>query len=316
MKSQNPIVCAAQIAPVYMNLEATADKIIEKIAEAGKLGAELVVFPETVLPGYPYWTLIHDPYSARIRFSGKLYEQALRLDSPIVKRLQTAAREAGCVSVIGINELDGGTIYNSQLSIDADGSILGCRRKLVPTHHERITWGKGDGSDLQTWNTSVGKVGALICYEHTNPLFRYAIQAQGEDIHIANWPGGMPWTDDLIDAAVRMYAIESASFVISTTSIFTEDIADYLGTEASQKLKIGGGASSIVAPGGKYLARAQADNEELLTAQLDFKLIAEWKHIVDGCGHYSRPDVLKLQVNLSKQLNIETTYQSSFNSGV
>jgi len=302
------IVCAAQIAPVYMNLAATTDKIVASILDAGQQGAKLVVFPETVLPGYPYWTLIHDPFSARGRFARTLYEQAVRLDSEVVARLRQAASEAACVVSVGINELDGGTIYNSQLLIDADGTILGCRRKLVPTHHERITWGRGDGSDLGIYETAIGKVGSLICYEHTNPLFRYAIQSQGEQIHIANWPGGMPWTDDLIDAAVRLYAIESAAFVVSTTSVFTPEMAQYLGEQASQPLRLGGGASAIVAPGGKYLARAAPDEEVLLTAELDFGLIADWKHIIDGTGHYARPDVVKLHINQSKQKNVETTF--------
>ena len=304
------VVCGAQIAPVYMDLAATTDKIVESIMEAGKKGAKLIVFPETVLPGYPYWTLIHDPLSARQRFSRTLYEQSVRLDSEEVQRIRQAAQEAGCITSVGINELEGGTIFNSQLMIDADGEILGCRRKLVPTHHERITWGRGDGSDLAAYDTGIGKIGSLICYEHTNPLFRYAMQSQGEQIHIANWPGGMPWTDDLIDAAIRMYAIESAAFVVSTTAILTPEIASYLGEEACRPLRIGGGVSMIVAPGGKYLARADPEKEELLTAELDFGLIADWKHIVDGIGHYARPDVVKLHVNRTKQTVVETSFNS------
>ena len=304
MNSRKIIACAAQIAPIYMDLAATTAKICSNIKEAGKLGAQLVVFPEAALPGYPYWTLIHDPYSARIRFARTLYEQSVRLDSQIVKDLCKAAKEAGCVAVIGINEIDGGTIYNSQLVIDDDGEVRGCRRKLMPTHHERITWGRGDGDDLKVFDTKAGKVGALICYEHTNPLFRYAVQAQGEEIHVANWPGGMPWTDELIDAVVRMYAIEAATFVISTTAIVSPEIAAYLGEEQSSKLRIGGGVSSIVAPGGKYLARADADKEQLLCAEIDFSLIADWKHVVDSAGHYSRPDVLQLSVRTGRPSSI------------
>ncbi|VVE23263.1 carbon-nitrogen hydrolase family protein [Pandoraea anhela] len=309
MTPQKVVVCAAQIAPVYMDLEATTDKIVDMVHQAGHDGARLVVFPETVLPGYPYWTLIHDPFSARTRFARKLYEQAVRLDSGVVDRIRTAARESGCVLSVGINELDGGTIYNSQLLIDGDGEILSCRRKLVPTHHERMTWGRGDGADLGVHDTSIGRVGALVCYEHTNPLFRFALQAQGEQIHIANWPGGMPWTDPLIDACVRGYAIESASFVVSSTSVLTPAIRDWLGEEACAPLASGGGASAIVAPGGKYLAKASADREERLVAELDYALIADWKHIVDGAGHYARPDVVRLHVNAGRQTCVETSYQ-------
>lgn len=309
MTSQKVVVCAAQIAPVYMDLDATTDKIVDMVKHAGHDGARLVVFPETILPGYPYWTLIHAPFSARTRFAHKLYEQAVRLDSHSVERIRTAARESGCVLSVGINELDGGTIYNSQLLIDGDGEILGCRRKLVPTHHERMTWGRGDGADLQVYDTSVGRVGALVCYEHTNPLFRFALQAQSEQIHVANWPGGMPWTDQLIDACVRGYAIESASFVVSSTSIVTPEIRMWLGEEECAPLSVGGGASAIAAPGGKYLARARADSEELLVAELDFGAIAYWKHIVDGAGHYARPDVVRLHVNTGRQTCLETSHQ-------
>lgn len=224
-----------------------------------------------------------------------------------MRQICDAARAASCTVSLGINELEGGTIYNSQLMIDADGAILGCRRKLVPTHHERITWGRGDGSDLKAYDTDIGRVGSLICYEHTNPLFRYAMQSQGEQIHVANWPGGMPWTDDLIDASVRSYAVESAAFVVSVTSVFDAHAARYLGEDAARVLRLGGGCTSIVAPGGRYLARAQADREELLTAELDFGLIAEWKHIVDGAGHYARPDVVSLHVDRRKQTSVIIT---------
>lgn len=299
------ILCAAQIAPVYMDKAASAAKVVETIEEAARLGARLIAFPETVLPGYPYWTLIHDPLSARQKFARILYEQAVRLDGPEVDAIRSAARAAKCVAVVGINEVDGGTIYNSQLVVDADGTVLGCRRKLVPTHHERITWGRGDGADLQVFETRVGRVGALVCYEHTHPLFRFALQAQEERVHIANWPGGMPWTDALIDASIRSYAVEGGSFVVSTTSIVTPEIARYLGEEAASKLQMGGGASAIVAPGGKYLARSEPDREQLLCAEVDVGAIAEWKHIVDGNGHYARPDVLQLRVNRARQRNIE-----------
>ena len=160
-------------------------------------------------------------------------------------------------------------------------------------------------TDLKAWDTQAGRVGALVCYEHTNPLFRYAVQSLGEQIHIANWPGGMPWTYDLIDACIRSYAIESAAFVVSCSALVDDGVARFLGEEAAAKLQRGGGSTAIVAPGGKVLARAQPDREELLCHELDFGLIADWKHVVDGCGHYARPDVLQLRVNDLPQRGVE-----------
>lgn len=295
------LAAAAQLAPVFLDRDASTEKACMTIAEAGKAGARLIVFPETYLPGYPYWNLVRDPFTNKRTFFRRLFDQAVTLDSPTVKLLSDAARKAKCMAVVGINERDGGTLYNSQLIIDANGEVLGCRRKLVPTHHERMTWGRGDGVDLEIYDTSVGKLGALICFEHSNPLYRYAVQAQGEQIHVANWPGGMPWIDNIIDAAVRHYAFEGQCFVISTTGVLTQDIIDQFGESARGKLQPGGGCSAIVAPGGKILAKPEHDGETVLYAELDFDSIADMKEMVDSIGHYARPDVVQLHLTKTRR---------------
>ncbi|MDR2688453.1 MAG: hypothetical protein LBB76_01680 [Azoarcus sp.] len=155
--------------------------------------------------------------------------------------------------------------------------------------------GNGSGDDLRVFDTAIGKLGALVCYEHVNPLFRYAVQAQGEEIHVANWPGGLPWTDPISDAATRQYAFEAQCFVLSVTSCLTQEFIDALGENAQRILKPGGGASSIIAPGGKVLARA-GEGETMLYAQLDPRAILEWKQIVDSMGHYARPDIVRLHL--------------------
>lgn len=297
-------VAAAQFAPVYLDRKATTEKAADIIGQAAAAGAGLVVFPETFLPAYPYWTLAIDPFSARQTFYPRLFDQSVDLNSETTHRLQEAAREGGIVVVMGLTERDGGTLYNSQLFIDADGEILGCRRKLMPTHHERMSYGFGSGEDLRVFDTSVGKVGALVCFEHSNPLFRYAVQAQGETIHVANWPGGLPWIDNIIDASVRQYAFEAQCFVVSVTSSLSQSFIDELGEQAGRIFKPGGGASSIIAPGGRVLAQSASDGEELLIADLDLSEIGRWKQMVDSFGHYARPDVVRLHVNTAKPASI------------
>jgi len=293
-------VAAAQLAPVFLDREATVAKACAAIAEAGAAGARLVAFPETFIPGYPYWAAALPP--TRINeYLRRLYREAVEIPGPATETLAAAAKEAGVFVVMGLNERRGGTLYNGQLFLGPDGEILGRRRKLVPTSHERLVWGRGDGSDLFTLPTEIGVLGGLICYEHANPLFRYAVQAQGEQIHVANWPGGMPGINGIIDAAVRHYAFEGQAFVISVTSVLTEEAHAALPPEVAAQFKPGGGYSQIVAPRGDVVAGPMTDGEGLLYAELDFELIDRMKSIVDTSGHYARPDVVRLVLDARAQ---------------
>jgi predicted amidohydrolase len=288
-------VAAAQLAPVFLDRAATVAKTCDAIAEAGRAGAALVAFPESFIPGYPYWALTRDPMSIR-DLNRRLFDGAMEIPGPECAALAEAAKKAGCHVVVGLTEREGGTLYNSQLVLGADGSILGKRRKLMPTSHERMVWGRGDGRDLEVWQTPFGVLGALICYEHSNALYRYAIQAQGEEIHIANWPGGIA-IDGIIDAAARHYAFEGQCFVINVTAVLTEAII----AECGGRLHPGGGYSAIIAPNGRFLAGPATEGETILYADLDFAMIADMKMIVDSAGHYARPDVVRLHVNRTPQ---------------
>jgi aliphatic nitrilase len=289
---------AAQLAPVFLDRAATVAKTCDAIAEAARRGAQIVAFPESFVPGYPYWALTRDPMSIR-DFNRRLFDQAMEIPGPECVTLAAAAKAAGCHVVVGLTEREGGTLYNSQLVIGADGRVLGKRRKLMPTSHERMVWGRGDGRDLEVWRTELGTLGALICYEHSNALYRYAIQAQGEQIHIANWPGGIA-IDGIIDAAARHYAFEGQCFVINVTAVLTPAILAELGDGAS-RLNAGGGYSAIIAPNGRFLAGPATEGETILYADLDFDAIVDMKMIVDSAGHYARPDVVRLHVDRRPQ---------------
>ena len=291
-------VAVVQLAPVFLDRAATVAKTCDAIAQAARNGAELIAFPESFIPGYPYWAMVKDPLAIR-DFNRRLFDAALEIPGHDCAILAAAAKKAGCHVVVGLTERESGTLYNSQLVLGPDGMILGKRRKLMPTSHERMVWGRGDGRDLAVWNTKLGVLGALICYEHSNALYRYAIQAQGEQIHVANWPGGIA-INGIIDAAARHYAFEGQCFVINVTAVMTEDIIAQLG-EGGAKLKPGGGYSAIIAPDGRFLAGPAESDETILYAELDFDRITDMKMIVDSAGHYARPDVVRLHVDRRAQ---------------
>ncbi len=287
-------VAAVQMAPVFMDREATVDKICGLIHEAGVAGAKLIAFPETIIPGYPYWAALLDPGSAE-KFNRELFRQSVEIPSPATDALCAAAKAADCYAVVGLNERDGGILYNSQLFIGPAGQIVGNRRKLIPFYHERMIWGRGDNADLHVFSTPLATLGSLICAEHSNALFRYALQAQGEQIHVANWPGGIKYLMPTMDIAIRSYAWEAHTVVVSATGIITQEIIDYLGKGGNLgQLEPGLGFSAIVGPRGAYLAGPEQDKEVILYADLDLDRIVNSKLRVDSMGHFSRPDVVRL----------------------
>ena len=289
-------VAAAQLAPILMDVDATLDKAIEAVHEAGRSGVRLLVFPEAFLAGYPFWVLHLDPTTAKC-FRLPFIQSAIRTHGPELGRLAVAAREADVHVVMGFNERDGGTVYNSQVMISPSKGLVGKRRKLMPTFHERMVWGAGDARDVNAFETELGTIGALICFEHTNALYRYAMQAQNEHIHVAMWPGGISNIFDMMDAAVRHYAFEGQCFVVNATSINTASNIAALGKGGSlASLQPGGGMSGVVDPRGKWIARADPDKEEIVCAEINYDVIDEQKVFVDSMGHYARPDVLRLVV--------------------
>ena len=182
-------VAAVQASPVFLNTKATTEKVCDLIKEASQNGAQLIAFPEVFIPAYPYWSWIMNPIESSKYFE-RLYMNSIDINGPDIKKICESAKKYNCHIVVGINEKESnkqGTIYNTNLTIGSDGSILGRHRKLVPTWAEKLVWSGGDGSTLVVHDTKIGKLGTLACGENTNPLARFTLMAQGEQVHIANY---------------------------------------------------------------------------------------------------------------------------------
>ena len=298
-KSRTVRAAAAQIAPDLTSREKTLERVVETIREAAAKGAELIVFPETFVPWYPYFSFVLPPVLSG-REHLRLYEEAVTVPSAATDAVAAAAREHGIVVVLGINERDHGTLYNAQLVFDADGTLVLKRRKITPTFHERMIWGQGDASGLTVVDSAVGRIGALACWEHYNPLARYALMAQHEEIHVAQFPGSMvgPIFADQMEVTIRHHALESGCFVVNATGWLTdEQIVSITPDEALQKALRGGCMTAIISPEGKHLAPPITAGEGILIADLDMSLILKRKRMMDSVGHYARPELLHLVID-------------------
>lgn len=296
-----PIIraAAAQIAPVLHSRDGTTEKVLAAIARAAAQGARLIVFPETFVPYYPYFSFVQPPAFVGAEHM-RLYEQAVTVPGPVTTAVSAAAREHGIVVALGVNERDHGSIYNAQLIFDAEGSLLLKRRKITPTFHERMVWGQGDGSGLKVVDTAVGRIGALACWEHYNPLARYALMAQHEQIHVSQFPGSMVGQifADQMEVTIRHHALESGCFVVNATGWLTDDqIAQITPDAKLQKALRGGCCTAIVSPEGVILGNKVGEGEGMAIADLDFSLITKRKRMMDSVGHYARPELLRLVID-------------------
>ncbi len=301
-------VAAAQLVPEYLNKEKTIDKASSAIAEAGKNGAKLIVFPEVFISGYPDWIwLIPNSKGADLNsLYLKLVENAVSIPSEDTTKLCEAAKKANINVVIGMNEINsetsGASLFNTLLFIDDNGEILGKHRKLVPTGGERLIWAQGDGSTLRSYETSAGKIGGLICWENFMPLARNAIYENGVQILAApTWDKSPNWL-----LSMQHIAREGGLFVISTCMVLKIDNIpnefEFKKLYPEGREWINTGNSCIIAPDGKILIGPLEAEESIIYSELNLDDIITSKRMFDVVGHYSRPDVFDFNV-ISRKAN-------------
>jgi len=315
-------VALVQEAPVFMNLDATVARVETLIAEIANQGARVVVFPETWLPGYPVWidsapgAALWDDAGAKALYR-VLSRNSLVLGGDAHARLQAAADGAGIVVVIGAHERYGATLYNTTFTFDGQGGHK-IHRKLTPTYTERLLWGSGDGSTLETTETSVGTIGGLICWEHWMPLARAAMHAKHELLHVAQWPS----VHELHQICCRQYAFEGQCFVAASGCVMTqrqmldgfrtlgpgetaalELLESIPGDDDTPRLQ---GGSCLIGPNGVLLTEPVPGDDATIYAEVDPAAVEEGRMYLDTDGHYSRPDVFSLRVDTRPRANVET----------
>lgn len=301
----------AQLAPSFLNREETVEIACNAIETAGTNGAELIAFPESFIPGYPYWIWMEPPFATAKHFKD-LFKNSVEVPSPATKLLCRSAKKAECHVVMGMTSREGGTLYNAMLFIDKKGEILGYRRKLVPTVAERTVWGRGDGSDLCVFDTDLGKIGGLICGENNMFLVKYALLAKGQQIHIANFPGSplkaMFGFNQTIDLILRSYAILGQIFILNAINFVSEEMKEKIFDSDAKKecyLDANNGGCSIISPRGIYLAEPVENKEMIVYADIDLEMIIDAKWASDCIGHYARPDITRLLINEEKYVTYE-----------
>lgn len=300
---------AIQAAPVFLDREATLDKACSLIAEASRGGADLIAFPEVFIPGYPYWNRLGNVFETTPYFI-ELLKNAVTVPGPATDRLCEAARRAGAYLVMGINERPDntlGTLYNTNLVIGPDGKILLKHRKIMPTYAEKLTWGFGDGDSIRVLDTPLGKLGTLICGENANPLARFALLAQGEQIHVQNYlalPRGDGGGYDLgrdIELRGANHSFEGKVFTLVASGVIDkrtiEKVAD---TDEKRRIMAGGqmAFTGIFAPGGVLCSETVPPGEEgIAYADCDIEAIIGPKLRHDIVGQYNRFDIFSLNLN-------------------
>jgi aliphatic nitrilase len=305
--------CAAHVAPVFLDAGATVAKACSLIAEAAGRGARLIAFPESYVPGFPVWAGVQAPIHNH-EFFKRFASNSLRVPGPEVDALCEAARNNDIFVSIGISErspVSVGALWNSNLLIGADGTILNHHRKLVPTFYEKLIWAPGDGAGLNVCDTPIGKLGMLICGENTNPLARYSLIAQGEQVHVSSYPpvwptrpSNEPGRYDLASAIRiragahsfegKLFNVVSSAFLDRTTL----EAVGHLDKQARETLENSArGVSLVIGPSGDVVSETLSDDEGLLYYDIDVSQCVEPKQFHDVVGYYNRFDVFELKVN-------------------
>ena len=307
-------IALAQIAPVWLNREATTAKIIDWIGRAADEGADLVAFGEAILPGYPFWVERTDGARFDSDFQKRLYahyvEQSIVIERGDLDSICTVAKQRGIAVYLGTMERatnrGGHSLYCSMVYIDKDGVIGSVHRKIMPTYEERLVWSPGDGHGLRTHPLGAFTVGGLNCWENWLPLARAALYGAGEDLRVAIWPGNERNTRDIS----RFIALEARSYVASVSGLMrASDIGDELphsdALKAAADDVMANGGSCLAAPTGEWVLEPLTGEESLRVAEVDHRLVLEERQNLDVVGHYSRPDVTELRVDRRRQATVD-----------
>lgn len=301
-------IAAAHAAPALLDKAGSLSRAIQLIEEAGNRGVRLLGFPETFVPGYPYWLAMY-PLSEQAAVNRRYFDESVTIDGPDLDAVKAACRTHEVNAVLGISERDHGTIYNSQVYINDAGDIAGVHRKLQPTMPERYLWGQGDGSTLAAFDLPVGRVGGLICGENSMNLARHALILQHEQIHISSWPGlaamknFAEWFTPHVAALSRVHAYSGGCFVVAAQDPLTQTNIDVIETAlgGQDKLKAGSGTSAINGPMGDVMASCSTSDEGLVIAEIDYADIANAKLLHDSAGHSGRPEILSMWVDTASK---------------
>ena len=305
---------AVQAAPVFLDTAATINKACDLIAEAAGNGARLVVFPEVFVPGYPYWNWTMTPIQGSPWFE-KLFKASILVPGPEIDQVREAAKAAHAHVVLGVNERDPysmGTLYNTLVFIDENGDIIGKHRKLVPTWAEKLTWAGGDGSTLKVYDTAIGRLGGLACGENTNTLARFALLAQGEVVHTANYislPTAPPEYDmvEAIKVRAQAHSFEGKVFTVVSCSAITPELIDAVAHDDASRAMLqrkNSAFSGIFGPDGRLISEPLIDVEGIAYADIDINKCIQPKQMHDIIGHYNRFDVFQLHVNRQPQSKV------------
>ncbi len=306
-------IAGAQIAPVWLDRAATIAKVVAWVHTAADQGTQLVAFGEALIPGYPFWIELTDG----ARFDSPLQktlhahylDQAVQIEAGHLDPIRTAARDRGITVVVGCierpSDRGGHSVFASMVYIDATGTIQSVHRKLMPTYEERLSWAPGDGHGLRTHALGAFTVGGLNCWENWMPLARTALYAQGEDLHLAIWPGSVRNTEHI----TRFMAREGRSYVMSVSSVLQRvdvptnfPFSNTLIAALPEVLAEGG--TCIAAPDGSWMIEPVAHEERLVCATIEHRRVREERQNFDATGHYGRPDVLQLHVNRERQSSV------------
>ena len=292
------IAASVQASPVFLDKDKTIKKVSKLIKEAKKNGASLVVFPEAFIPTYPFWPKDLGFGSERklvMDAQMELFKNSVEIPGRDIEKISKTAKKENIHVVIGVNERDGGTLYNTIVYIDNDGSLIGKHRKLMSIDSEKCIWGNGKAEDVNVFNTKLGKIGGLFCYEHHLTLQKYAMIQMGEQIHTGLW-GGHGFAKNTMDFSSKQYAFEGQTFVIISSIYIDEDMIPDSFPLKDQTVWDYPGGSGIINPRGEYIAGPVYDKEEIVYGEIDLDQILRAKAIIDSAGHFSRPDIFNFEI--------------------